>query len=251
MNDIVSESSKPPSTFDCIHCSRTFTKQRALQHHIMKMHGNKDDEFECDICGKSYKHQAQFVKHLKVAHPEVTGDPEKDDKKNPPSAFLCPHCPKSFNANAALETHIATVHVRSQDPNHASPTRLDNSTTTATTPIRCDMEEEDHITSPVASPSLQAVTVSSDVRLEYYTCIICSAMFSSTESLKRHSNLRHKDEPINAPQRNIARASKGKSSVSDGEIVKEGAGMKENNEENFNNPEDADVDQSNVSVEYT
>ena len=38
------------------------------QNHTLKMHGGgaADEEFECEMCGKSYKHQAQFVKHLQV-----------------------------------------------------------------------------------------------------------------------------------------------------------------------------------------
>merc|ERR1719192_803790 len=70
----VKHSGEKPGYFDCPHCSRSFTYRRALKSHINKMH-SQPDEFYCD-CGKGFKDQREFVRHLQTAHPELKEEAE-------------------------------------------------------------------------------------------------------------------------------------------------------------------------------
>ncbi|XP_063678779.1 zinc finger protein Xfin-like isoform X3 [Bolinopsis microptera] len=184
INDIVSEQQRSKSTYDCPECSRSFTRPKALQSHILKMHSKKNDDFECDLCGRSYKEQKQFVKHLEVAHPEIRADKTanngKKDKNNSGDIdglfFNCATCGKSFQEEVDLKTHIEFAHA------HA-----------AAAPRKSNAIKESAVQQVV---STQSVSVDDMPLMEYYTCNVCGAMFSSTESLTRHMNLKHKDISI-------------------------------------------------------
>ena len=204
-------------SFDCSECSRTFTRAKALQKHVLKMHATKEDDFECDLCGKSYKEQAQFVKHLQVVHPEVSSRDKKEDKTNKNNVDLdqlfynCDPCQKLFSSEAELIEHLDTM--------HSLPEReLD------TDPPPAPAKE----TVPARVVSTQSVAIDDMPLMEYYTCNVCRAMFSSTESLTRHMNVKHKDISVVT----------GKSSM----MGVSGMGT--------DPPHRADKDQ-NISIEYT
>ena len=185
INDLVTEQAKAAqthtqtqtATFDCAECSRSFTRSKALSKHMLRMHGGKGDEFECDMCGKSYKEQAQFVKHLQVAHPEVGPKPTKHLKKQQQQPktnntldhlfYNCDPCQKTFPSEAELVEHLDTTHSM---PERVKP-----------------KEGVSHVV------STQSIAIDDMPLMEYYTCNVCRAMFSSTESLTRHMNLKHKD----------------------------------------------------------
>ena len=137
------------------------------------MHSQKHLEYECDLCGKSYKQQAQFVKHLQVAHPEVgpkaPAAPRKPDKAPKQAADQaqftnCGICQKTFPSDMDLIVHMNTTH-------------------------KGQAGQKD-----VPVVSSQAVAVGENLPLmEYYSCNVCGVLFSSTESLTRHMNMKHKN----------------------------------------------------------
>ena len=234
INDIVSEQQRSKSSYDCPECSRSFTRPKALQNHILKMHSKKSDEFECDMCGRSYKEQKQFVKHLEVAHPEIRADKPatvannhyKKDKNTGDIEglfFNCATCGKTFQEEADLKAHTNFAH------GHDSRAGPRNSSV-----IKESAAQQ--------VVSTQSVSVDDMPLMEYYTCNVCGAMFSSTESLTRHMNLKHKDISIIGRKTVLgglhAEEDRQEELDGEGEVEDITAGSKED-------------EMQNVSVEYT
>ena len=239
INDIVTEQQRGKSSYDCPECSRSFTRPKALQNHIMKMHSKRSDDFECDMCGRSYKEQKQFVKHLEVAHPELRGDKQapnsaESNKKDKNTGdieglfFNCATCGKSFQDEADLKAHISSAHSQSTRTTQRAASRNINAVKEAT---------------PQQVVSTQSVSVDDMPMMEYYTCNVCGAMFSSTESLTRHMNLKHKDISIIGRKTVI------------GGLHSEEDRQEEDEDEDDDEEEEHAVEKEgtlqNVSVEYT
>merc|ERR1712121_423114 len=67
-------------TYDCDHCTKSFTIQQRLSHHIRTHTGEKT--FSCDYCGKSFTTQQKLSYHIRT-----------HTRENP---YPCDHCGKSF-----------------------------------------------------------------------------------------------------------------------------------------------------------
>lgn len=75
----------------CPDCDLTFTKQRSLSMH-RRRHKNKNNEFICDTCGKTFSMKHQLKRHV-VLHSDV-------------KPHVCTKCSKSYARKDQLVHHM-------------------------------------------------------------------------------------------------------------------------------------------------
>ncbi|XP_037938328.1 zinc finger protein 260-like isoform X2 [Teleopsis dalmanni] len=82
---------KPDVAYPCLECNKEYNTEYLLEQHRKQAH--KEREFQCKICGNSFKLKNQLMNHLKL-HLE----------KN----IECPHCDKKYARHFDLNVHLRT-----------------------------------------------------------------------------------------------------------------------------------------------
>ena len=179
----VSESSENSSGFDtdesvsfpttskqnykCDTCDIDFLLRRYLDDHLRYNHGICD--FECDICGKNFKHSKDLKRHNRSKH-RIALDLDKYQPLGPKleKILTCEVCSKVFQRKDLLKkhkhTHKALKKIHTCKHCNKSFTRKDNM--------------QDHIRS-----------VHNNERP--YKCNLCSRTFKKKYHLKRHVSVKH------------------------------------------------------------
>ena len=88
--------------FKCCFCGLGFTARGALSRHMKKYFGNKDAEYLCHICQKSFSHYPLLLRHI--------------DSHQEPNPFSCETCHAEFAAYSSLYFHkVKENHFREED----------------------------------------------------------------------------------------------------------------------------------------
>ena len=80
--------------YPCLLCSHIFKSRTGKLIHIRAEHAKQ--VYECDICGKKYKHPSSLKDHKNIVH---------FNKK-----FFCPHCQEQLHDRKALWAHTKKYH---------------------------------------------------------------------------------------------------------------------------------------------
>ena len=93
-----------PTKFECSECGEKFKKVFNLVKHFNKNHRGEDDLYLCPLCPKkSFEQVNTLYKHVRKTHIKsgLDGFYKRDIQW-----LHCEYCPKFFNQQRALETHI-------------------------------------------------------------------------------------------------------------------------------------------------
>ena len=93
-----------PKKFECLECGETFKKVFNLVIHFNKNHRDENELYLCPLCPKkSFEQVNTLYKHVRKTHIKsgLDGFYKRDIQW-----LHCEYCPKFFNQQRALETHI-------------------------------------------------------------------------------------------------------------------------------------------------
>lgn len=109
---------------NCPHCEKAFKSYCTLREHVAVKH-EMSTPFKCDQCSKSYGTRAKLKTHVINVHSRVKCDECNQEicnafmlkrhkatahNKKPSDVFQCEHCPKFYQIEAALNTHVLNHH---------------------------------------------------------------------------------------------------------------------------------------------
>jgi KRAB domain-containing zinc finger protein len=80
--------------FKCRKCSQQFSTKEEARQHLTTAHTEKEKNFVCETCPKSFKNRYQLVLHNR-SH---TGE----------KPFQCPICERAFSMSSNLQKHLDT-----------------------------------------------------------------------------------------------------------------------------------------------
>ena len=123
-------------TYNCPHCTRTYSRRASLQSHMQHIHFDsrsgivhtkREDATKCPECGKHKRTKTDLYMH-RLSHFNVDGFKchqcgelhanydslqfHMNSRHKEPDKWFCPVCSdfKVFSKNASLLTHIASFH---------------------------------------------------------------------------------------------------------------------------------------------
>ncbi|KAI4457222.1 zinc finger protein [Holotrichia oblita] len=162
----------------CCVCDQPYPDVDKLDEHLVTKHNYRKDEYNCDLCPKTYSYRPSLIKHKAIQHGE--------HKK-----YHCENCTKVFTDPSNLQRHIRTHHVGARS--HACP---ECGKTFATS---SGLKQHTHIHSSVkpfqCEVCFKAYTqfsnlcrhkrMHADCRMQI-KCVKCSQSFSTVTSLSKH-----------------------------------------------------------------
>nr|XP_032528380.1 zinc finger protein 83-like [Danaus plexippus plexippus] len=172
----------------CIICERTFSNSALLQAHMSRGHNKLGKpQPECDLCGRIFTRKHNLVSHMIVVHLQA-------GKQN----ITCNLCDRKFNIERNLKRHMKHKH-----------TVVDYST--------CDIckknfKDKGLLASHIETVHLTNFSVATENYKEnksdkllkswseihkdksVFKCNICSKIYLSSQSLKRHTRTLHGDK---------------------------------------------------------
>ncbi|KAH3775067.1 hypothetical protein DPMN_176463 [Dreissena polymorpha] len=137
--------------------------------------------YECLYCPSSFKTFQAAMNHEKDSHPYKSANkPEIGCPTTPQYSktgrlitksrklierFNCPHCPKSFDLEKSLNSHITVQHFVKEEKDNA-----------------------------LKSPTKQVQSKQGNVKLDGYKCQKCDKVFEQIINLRRHQMMKHKEK---------------------------------------------------------
>ena len=76
----------------CQKCTKTFSVNASLTHHMKRTHDNPKDKV-CDYCEKNFYSQSDLERHMKSKHGHT---------------FKCPECGKELMSRSSFNIHVKT-----------------------------------------------------------------------------------------------------------------------------------------------
>ena len=98
---ITHRSEEEKQLFVCHECGASFERRCYLRNHIGRMHGNREKNYHCEHCDKSFLTGPELKRHVRVYHNHA------QEQK-----FQCPHCHRFMENNSRLVKHINIVHMK-------------------------------------------------------------------------------------------------------------------------------------------
>ncbi|XP_020287905.1 zinc finger protein 585B-like isoform X2 [Pseudomyrmex gracilis] len=155
--------------FECIDCSRMFTRKEVYDQHMQLKHKNTKTMLQCPQCPKSFVFQSNFAYHFRTAHLEKSEN-----------GYACNICGKVFEEEASLKIHkgwhnransrLSTQHILG-NPNSSKDSG--ESSDNAERPARARKS--------FPNPPLQSLTKASN-----FECQVCNDQFNSVAELRSH-----------------------------------------------------------------
>lgn len=93
--------------FKCDECDHVSVNLLSLKVHKKRRHGSDKEEYQCELCDKSYTRKQSLKEHVANAH---TGEP----------LYECQYCLKGFFSNATMYAHRKKDHPQEWLQNHAT-----------------------------------------------------------------------------------------------------------------------------------